>query len=490
MNLESSSIISAFLKQHEQLFTIDFFYKYLKEKGVKISRYDAEDILRSSDYVFPLVNQEFVTKAGVFTGRWFSFKPSKEEIKEGYILIGHRTMPFSNIEVAPDELLVFVDDNLIKSEPVTFSMNLAMDVFSLFGEGYIIPYIFNDKSNTKLALTSVQYSLPSEITLTAWPLKPILKGEKIEYGDRILCRVVDWESGAVEMSLQKCRTKKLVVSEAEFQREEWYEHFEQGLLDNFDKHGPTHSIEEQLSLLFLEHQEELCIENCGSVEEFLAHTTKIGFEPYGVESRIWKKGQQIPYTGAWVTEKNSAEILLSDMALNFSPQVIDAYLENNLFMASKSGQEKDVAEIIKEFFPQVLRLSPSERKVIILNIEKRNDILKKRYNRFSDFSIADLRKRVIDLFTQVNTLFCDIGCSGLSLDVFPQQELVILSQLYSHVVHLLEEIENEYLRSSIPIDDVTLSLSGMEETFEDIEGTLADSLSANRYKGYGIIKND
>ena len=490
MNLESSSIISAFLKQHEQLFTIDFFYKYLKEKGVKISRYDAEDILRSSDYVFPLVNQEFVTKAGVFTGRWFSFKPSKEEIKKGYILIGHRTMPFSNIEVAPDELLVFVDDNLIKSEPVTFSMNLAMDVFSLFGEGYIIPYIFNDKSNTKLALTSVQYSLPSEITLTAWPLKPILKGEKIEYGDRILCRVVDWESGAVEMSLQKCRTKKLVVSEAEFQREEWYEHFEQGLLDNFDKHGPTLSIEEQLSLLFLEHQEELCIENCGSVEEFLAHTTKIGFEPYGVESRIWKKGQQIPYTGAWVTEKNSAEILLSDMALNFSPQVIDAYLENNLFMASKSGQEKDVAEIIKEFFPQVLRLSPSERKVIILNIEKRNDILKKRYNRFSDFSIADLRKRVIDLFTQVNTLFCDIGCSGLSLDVFPQQELVILSQLYSHVVHLLEEIENEYLRSSIPIDDVTLSLSGMEETFEDIEGTLADSLSANRYKGYGIIKND
>ena len=157
MNLESSSIISAFLKQHEQLFTIDFFYKYLKEKGVKISRYDAEDILRSSDYVFPLVNQEFVTKAGVFTGRWFSFKPSKEEIKKGYILIGHRTMPFSNIEVAPDELLVFVDDNLIKSEPVTFSMNLAMDVFSLFGEGYIIPYIFNDKSNTKLALTSVQY---------------------------------------------------------------------------------------------------------------------------------------------------------------------------------------------------------------------------------------------------------------------------------------------------------------------------------------------
>lgn len=243
-------------------------------------------------------------------------------------------------------------------------------------------------------------------------------------------------------------------------------------------------------MLFLEHQEELCIENCGSVEEFLAHTTKIGFEPYGVESRIWKKGQQIPYTGAWVTEKNSAEILLSDMALNFSPQVIDAYLENNLFMASKSGQEKDVAEIIKEFFPQVLRLSPSERKVIILNIEKRNDILKKRYNRFSDFSIADLRKRVIDLFTQVNTLFCDIGCSGLSLDVFPQQELVILSQLYSHVVHLLEEIENEYLRSSIPIDDVTLSLSGMEETFEDIESTLADSLSANRYKGYGIIKND
>ena len=92
------------------------------------------------------------------------------------------------------------------------------------------------------------------------------------------------------------------------------------------------------------------------------------------------------------------------------------------------------------------------------------------------------------LFAKVQNLVYDIDGAGEKLEDFPQQELVILSQLYSHVVRLLEEVENVYLRPQFPEADVSLSLDGMEETFDEISGTLLSSLESNRFKGFEIVK--
>ncbi len=490
MDFKTNNIIEEYLTETLDVFTTDDFYKHLKACGVKVTKADASEILHISEYVFSLVNNEFVTKAGVFTGRWFSFKPSREEVEKGYIIIGHRCMPFVNPEVSPDSICVMSNGQIIESEAKTISMNLAMDTFALYGEGYILPYIFNDKNNKAVPLSSVQYSMPQEITLTAWPLKKICGDEEFKYGDRILCRVFSWSDGVVEMKLQKNALSEFVISDEAVEREEWYSHFENGLLDSFDRHGPASSIEEQLSFLFLENQEELCTKSCGSTEEFLAHTSKIGFEPYGVESRIWRKGESVPYTGKWNGLDLDRGMLLTDMALTLTPKVIDAILEDRIY--DKRRGKKDISEdfedVIKKIFPNMAMISSAERRLVLLNIEKRNDILEKMYNQFSDYPIAELRKRILGLFTRVSELFCEIGGSGIAANNFPQQELVILSQLYSHAVRLLEEVENVYMRPQFPADDVSLSLEGMEETFDEISGILFSSLESNRFKGFEIVK--
>lgn len=489
MNYTDGDIISNFLSQNQTVFTVDDFHRYLKDKGVKISKSEANDILHVSDFVFSLVDQQFVTRAGAFTGRWFSFKPTKEEIEKGYIILGHRCMPFVNQETNPDSIIVQNEDDIVVfPEPVTFSMNVALDVFALYGDGYVIPYIFNDRSNTKLKISSVQYSMPTEITLTAWSLKEIIGDKKIKYGDRILCRVVDWESSTVEMQLLKNEMNDFIISKAAIERENWYEIFENAILSEFDKHGPATSIEEQLALLFLENQEQLCCENCGSVEEFIAHTSKIGFEAYGVETRIWRKGEVVPYFGKWIKNPKD-DFIMQEMALAFSPQVIDAYLENNIYEASKGKPEDSLDNLLDKILPMSGKISSSERKLVMLNIEKRHDILKMNYNRFSDYSVAEIRKRTLELFTQVSSLLCSIGYSGIKTEEFPQQELVILTQLYAHIIRLLEEFENVFLRNQFPVEDVSLSLDGMEDTFDEIGDELKNYLERNRYKGYGILEN-
>ena len=492
MDIDESAIIEDFFLSFHDIFTIDEFCHMMKSEGVKLSHDYAQSILDSSDMVFSLVNEEYITRAGVFIGRWFSFMPSAEEIQKGYIILGHRCIPFINPDISPDNILISNGKILINPKAVTFSMNLALDTFALFGEGYVLPYIFNDKSNTSVALSSVQYSMPQEMRLTCWPIKKLNGGEDFKYGDRILCRVLNWNDALVEMTVQPSGLSDFVISDEAVQREEWYSHFENGLLESFDRHGPASSIEEQLSFLFLENQEQLCIHACGSTEEFLAHTTKIGFEPYGVETRIWRKGEQVPYTGKWNGPGTEKGMLLSDMALTLTPKVIDAILEDRIY-DKKVGKVKvsdDFEEVIKKIFPNMGMISSAERRLVLLNIEKRNDILEKMYNQFSDYPIADMRKRILSLFTRVSELFCEIGGSGVAADNFPQQELVILSQLYSHVVRLLEEIENVYLRPQFPTDDVSLSLEGMEETFDDISVTLFSALESNRFKGFEIVKTE
>lgn len=482
----ATQLISDFLHQRNDIFTVDDVHAFLKSNGKKAQKKEIDDLLHNINYVFPLINHEFVTRAAVFTGRWFSFKPSKEEVEKNHIIIGHRCMPFVSQETSPDSICVVAGETPVEEEPCRFSMNLALDVFALFGEGYVIPFVLNDKSNDEFPLTSIQYNLPKEVKLTSWPLDKIAGKEKFEYGDRILGRVIDWEENIVEFIVLKNELKQMVISNSAIKREEWYTYFEEGLLKHFKRNGPCSSIEEQLALLYLEQQEQLCVRHCGSAEEFLKHTKKIGFSQYGVESRIWYNGELVPYVGEW-NKIASKELILADMSVSFTPKIIDAFIDNYIYEQKKGKSKQSLEDLSRIIFPVVLKMSSAERKTVLLNIEKRHDILEKQYNQFSDYTVAPLRSRILKLYGQVNELLCAIGCSGLEVEKFPQQELVVLSQLFSHMVRLVEEVQNEFLRDSLPIGDVTLSLEGMEETFEDIRGTLKSSLDYNMSKGFEIV---
>jgi len=484
-----SDKIEDFLLTYLDVFTLDFFLRYLKNNGIKMPKNAAAELLSSSDYVFTLVGGDYITRAGVFTGRWFSFKPSKEEIKKRHIILGHRCMPFVNPEIAPDQITLQTARKIILSDETSFSMNLAMDVYALYGEGYVLPYLFNDSANKKQTISSLQYkSLPSEITLTSWPLDEIIGKSDFKYGDRLLCRVVDWAATFVEISVLKNESKS-EISKSDIQREEWYSDFENSFLASFEKNGPASSIEEQLAFLYLENTRELCIENCGSAEEFLQHTKKIAFCPYGVESRIWRRGETVPFIGNW-NKDVTCEILYSNIALLFSHEVIDFFLRQHLYDKKTKKSQQTLEDLLNILYPIGIKMLPRERKMILTNLEARLKFMEAYNVSFGSQEMVSIRKRVVNLFSQVINLMCSIAGSGLSLDLFPQQELIILTQLFNHIERIIEELESVYLAAKLPLDDISLSLDGMEDTFEEICGTLNNSLEVNTYNNIKIVEAD
>lgn len=493
MDIDLSFLVSEYLQCNLDVFTVEDFYNFLRKRNAKITRAQAESFLRTSEYVFALVNNEFVTRAGAFTDRYFSFKLTKEEIKKGHFILGHRCMPFINPEISPDNINICVNDKYIPPVPTQFSLNLAMDTYSFYGEGYSLSYILNDRANTDYKISSiVTHDLPSTIKLTSWPLDIFGSNRKVEYGDRILCKVTDWSCNQVEVSLRKANNDPLSVSFEEMEREEWYSKFETAMLKNFEKNGPSKSIEEQLAFMFLENNEDLCQKSCGSCEEIFAHSNKISFGSFGVESRLWRTGEIVPFAGCW-NGLSSSDALISEISQMFSPNVIDAYLCREILKEiskKRNLTEEEFENLLYNIFPSSLDLHISERKSLLLNIKKRHDIIFKHFDKDKENRIASLRDYVLALFTDVSTLLCDIGCSCEKFDEFPQQDLVILTQLYGNLISIIEELQNPLTRNQFPVDDTMVSLDGMNETFIEIKNPLKNTLKKIAYSKVNIKRFD
>jgi len=484
-------IINSYFANQKDIFTAQELHHYLRSCGIKVTKENVMDILETSNLVFPLMNDEFVTRAGVFSNKWFSFKPTREEVKKGMFMIGHRSIPFTNPNVTPDRYIIA--DGLTKRKiapsSTIFSMNCATDTFSLFGEGYVLPVIFNDYNNN-LQLADLKNVMPQEVKMTAWPISAITGSQGFRFGDRILCRITDWSKNIIELFVQKSPADNMVVTQEELDRKEWYSLLEERMLESFEKHGPLTSVEEQISLLFLENQQDLCTEVCGSMEEVLQNTKNIKFVPYGVESRLWKAKTDIPFLGPW-NQLSAEAFLVSEFYSVFSPNVMEVYLINYLGANKNKLKMSDITvEFLQSIFPPFEHLEEDEQKFILLNMKKRYDIILRNFNPFAEPKIAAVRKQVLDLYTQVALILSSLSRSGLELECFPQQDLIVLLQLFDHMTRMIDELGMDATSQNFPIDDVLLSLEGMEETFADVGSSIKRALDANTYKKIKVIEQN
>ncbi|MBQ7970268.1 MAG: hypothetical protein IJ293_04715, partial [Treponema sp.] len=79
-------IINSYFANQKDVFTAQDLNQYLRSCGIKLSKDNILDILETSNLVFPLMHEEFITRAGVFSNKWFSFRPTREEVKKGMFM--------------------------------------------------------------------------------------------------------------------------------------------------------------------------------------------------------------------------------------------------------------------------------------------------------------------------------------------------------------------------------------------------------------------
>ena len=92
------------------------------------------------------------------------------------------------------------------------------------------------------------------------------------------------------------------------------------------------------------------------------------------------------------------------------------------------------------------------------------------------------------LYSALVGLICELDSCGLNADVFPQQDLVILSQLFAHTGRLIEVLLYQESMSESDLSSASASLEGMEYSFEDIEEVLIDIMHNKRKDAFSVVK--
>lgn len=486
MNEGNTSLyINRFLRAYLNVFTLKEFIMYLNYLDVSITKEEAEEIIDGSSYVFPLARGKYITRAAVFTNKYFSFVLTKEEIENKCFVPGHRCMPFVDPDIISCSLIFKYKNEILSKRTKEFSKEFALEHFSLYGEEYEAQYIANDFGMRDFKLSENDYEIPQNVSFCSVDLSEIMKDEELVPGDRIFLKVVNWDEGILEIEPEhRSKDSKLELTDDDIERNKWYKTLEKSLLELFKKIGPCGSIEEELAVAFFEHIDDLTQKSCGSIEEFLKKTKKVSVELFGVETRLWKKGENVPAVGSWNGDIDSNKKAIPENLIYSVPDfMLDEYIKD--FAYQKKNNLNDLLKII---FPKSFYIPDKYREELLLHITNRNDIILKSYNWFADKKIGEIRNRALALYTKISYLVYEIDRTGGKFGSYPQQELVILVQLYTHLSKLIETISYDPESIVKDYDTISVSIEGMEFNFEDIEGELRNAVFACKKNEFTVVK--
>lgn len=477
----SEAKINQFIKTYPYPFTTEALRSFIEKTGNKISYAECKEFLCASPYVFELQKDVFLTRAGAFLGKKFSIKPTQEEIEKKMFVIGHRCVPYANPEVVSSTFTFSCDGKPLPEKVGEFDSNSALKFFLLYGEEYASQYIAADFANQSLNLAKLEFELPPKVFLTGVSLEPLMKKCNFRYGDRLLCKVEDWDSGFFSVEPILSHEHNLKIKDDDVKRQEWFDTLEKILLHALDTYGPLSSIDEQLANAVFDFQEVLSKDYCGSIEEFMQQTDKIGFENYGVETRLWHKGEDVPAVGKWSCMRNGYTSLIPEEWFPNFAFMVDTYIKDCLFQKSCDFSMLD--EFV-EMVPDRHRRKQAENL-----IEERKKILSESYNWFADYTAGGIRHRALELYKKVEQLLDSIESGNASdLSAMPQQEMVVLTQLYIHLVKILETTESQADYISEEYKTIMLSIDGMEMNFEDIKPIICNAKVKQDSKRFRLIK--
>ncbi len=479
--------IDAFLRSNRGVFSIQTLNKVFRSLNFDSSDIDISSYIKSHPLVFQIDTNSFISRASVFTDSYFSIKPTKTEIANGILIPGHRCLPFIDPERYPHEINFSYNSMPLLKKQVNLPLPDIMDTYFLYGEEYIPQLFASDPANAHIDFIKTDYTIPNFVDITVIDMLDLYSSLNFQYGDRLTARIINWESCTVDFIAQKAvRSTPFEITADDELREQWFNALETSLLKTLSEYGPLSSIEEQLAYTFYTNKDSLCTGVCCSTEEYMAQERSVCIEYYGVESRLWTKGEEIPAVGSWNEGIKDLDELVNtlydEIGIPIPFYMLDAYIFDSLYR-----KEKSFLAIYERMIPKKSPLDEDHKSTFLLHIKERYDKLEKKYNRFLDFEKGKVRSISLELYSDLVQLICELDSCGIPVASLPQQQLVIVSQLFSHTTKFLEAFMTESSLSKEDLEMIQTSLDGMLESFDEVSSELTTAMGKSNKSGFTII---
>jgi len=440
-------------------------------------------IIDSHNVAFRLDSKQWVSRRGCFEKIPFVIRATKLELLNGIFIPGHRCVPFANPAKMPHEYKFFWKDREIPSTTTEGPPEEFYPYYNIFGEEYAPQYVARDNPENESAFNSDPFEDPGEVSIHTFDMRSIFREASFIPGDRFVVRCRDWKEGHFDLE----KAGKDEWPEADLYS--WFEAAEGGFEDSFALLGPGVSTEEQIAYAYWYGGKRMRELPAYALEEFLYEKTdRIESVSYGIETRFWFAGKDIPdskgLSGMAVPpDRTFIEEILFKANIPVSEYVILSYVRDALFR-----NEKDIEKVMIRIVPPSIRLDQHDWNPLIDFVFETMEDLRGRYTVFLDQELGPLRQQVGDLHTAVVDLSAQLQKGEMDSSWLPRHTFVMLSQIQAHAASLMEDLNTSETPPEAELEAMGNSLDSMIETFREIKETINDAMNNFRRRNIQLIR--
>ncbi|MCL2831932.1 MAG: plasmid pRiA4b ORF-3 family protein [Treponema sp.] len=488
MTFNQEDAIYDFLDNMTDPFDLEMILAYIRmidSKRIGHIADEVADFINKRRLAFNLGNRQWISRHGFFAPIPFVISPTRLELLNGILIPGHRCVPFANPNLLPQDYVFEWKGSQVPNTTTEGDPEEFYPYYSILGEEYAPQYIAKENPENEEAFNSDPYEDPPEVSISTLDMRNIYRETSFVPGDRFIVNTKNWIKGVYTLE----RAGAGEWEQADLYT--WLEAAEAGFEDSFYNLGPGSATEEQIAYAYWYGQKQMRQIPAYSLEEFIYEKTeRIETAPYGIETRFWYAGREIPDLKTldgtqYSTDGTAIEKLLGEKKIPISEFVLQAYIQDFIFRG-----EIDTSALIERIIPPLIPTEPDEHKMLANYIENELRGLRPVHSQFTNKLIGPIRQRVGELHTAVITLSARLDKEKFDIAWLPKQTYIILSQIQSHAAGIMEELDSgeEFINGEL--DAIDNSIDSMIETYEDTKEAIEEALINYRKKRFSLVRRN
>ncbi|MCX7788033.1 MAG: plasmid pRiA4b ORF-3 family protein [Spirochaetes bacterium] len=441
---------------------------YLQKQGIPFENDKTIlDLLESEGIVFSTDFTLFYPRHLYFKNAQFLISPTEEELSNGYLIPGHRFLPFLNHSVKPWE--VELKDASLQPFSTCRVRKRVRDLYvfySLYSWGN--PYNRYGEEKAKGDESRM-------VEVEAFDLSDRIKQWKLKPGGGFLVTVLDWVKGSYQIEpLSKRKRQSLLKAGTE-----WMRTLEQGFYQSFEDLDLKYPIEEQIAYAYFYAGKKVLTNPPIHLGGFIESSSLIHFVDVGLENRLWhtphvaNEELDLPNLPEPQGKSGTMGEILQDIGLSLEESSIEAYIRDAFFRGNASPEQV----LSRIFAGRETNFSSQEQMDSFFKFF--NDLwkrVKRSYNSFTDRHTGTVRNQILQILDQHTAWLRDLDRRKIDPKDLPKEEFLSLAQLFGFLERYLEILNRKNPGTEAELTESLSVIPLLEQTFQEIRNRVETAL--------------
>ncbi len=452
-DISSEDIRSAIAAAGDE-FSLPAVLETFAPQDMESLRSRAERMIAADDSFFHDDQWQCITRKTFFNGMKFLITPDEWEINTGILFPGHRFVPYITENVFPSTVEMRIADTPAAMKKVIVPLGTSFHYHILLGSEQIFDFLLADDPANEILKTRA--SRTDSVTLTVFDLAEFYKKHDFIFGDALLCTVVDYENGVVDMEF-------FSGSERSSQAQKNYlKTMDDAAKKVWDEFQDYPDIPEQLA--WMVYYSGISGIPGASIDEFIAGSEKVQLRPEGDhavltvpdEDEMHECGDDCACHHHEDDDDDNIGILPEGLSISsndlddpfkllaasgvpLTAQELDGYILDAIY-----GRETDFSGVQSRIFANSsIDLSDEAQQAVLLNfLEERFEVMLENYNRADDEPKAELRSQIMEAVSRRLEYLSILGGNTGELNASDREKLRRLAEIAAKLGEALKMLNH------------------------------------------------